>query len=543
MADAPGKSARVTGGGGARPRSITSQGGIVGGMTALSRLSGLLRDIVLSHALGASGAADTFFLAFRVPNFFRRLFAEGAFAQAFVPVLAQYREHGDAAATRRFVAAMAGNLGAVLLAVALAGVAAASVLVAVFMPGFLGDGAQFGLARDLTRIMFPYLALISLTAFAGAVLNSADRYAVPAFTPVLLNLSLIGAALWAVFAASGGAAPAAQSVAYALAWGVLLAGVLQLALQLPSLGRARMLVAPRPDWRDPGARRVGRLLIPAVFAASAGQLNALLGTVLASLLERGSASWLYYADRLMELPIGIVAIALGTVLLPNLSRLHEAGESRRFSAMLDWGMRAGLLLGVPAAAALAVLAFPLVATIFLHGEMTVRDAAMTRLALVAFAAGLVPLVLAKIAAPGYFARRDTRTPFKFAVASVAANAALSLATFLWIGHLGLALATSVAAFVNAALLIRGLLANGLYRPGRRLARVAAASGIGAAAMSLALHLAVPDDAFWIAAGIGARIGALALAVLGGLAVYALAVLALGIRPADLRHRDGEESAG
>ena len=383
--------------------------------------------------------------------------------------------------------------------------------------------------------MFPYLAFISMTAFAAALLNSADRYAVPAFTPVLLNAALIAAALWAAFFAPTDASAADQAVAYALAWGVLAAGVLQLGFQLPSLARARLLVLPQPQWRHPGARQVGRLLAPAALAASAGQVNALLGTVLASLLESGSASWLYYADRLMELPIGIVAIALGTVLLPNLSRLHEAGAAARFSDMLDWGFRIGLLLGVPAAAALAVLAYPLVATIFLHGEMTPRDAVMTEWALLAFSLGLVPLVLVKIAAPGYFARHDTRTPLRFAVVSVAVNALLGLATFRWLGHLGLALATSAAALVNAGLLIHGLMVEGCYRPGRRLARTLIASLAGAAIMSLALHFTVPDDAYWREADAGGRIVMLALAVGGGLLAYVLAVLALGIRPAELRH--------
>ena len=513
-------------------RNVSAQGVTVAGMTVLSRISGLVRDVVLAYVLGAGGIADTFFLAFRIPNFFRRLFAEGAFAQAFVPVLGEYRERGSHAALREFVAAMAGNLGLALLALTVLGLAGAWGLAAVFMHGLLDEPERFALGVDLTRIVFPYAALISLTAFAAAILNTANRYAVPAFTPVLLNIALIAAALWAVHAATG--APFAAS--YALAWGVLAAGAAQLLFQLPAMARIGLLTMPRPNWRHPGARQVGRLLVPAVFAASAGQINALVGAVLASHVGPGGASWLYYADRLMELPIGIVAIALGTVLLPNLSRLHSLGDTAKFNETLDWGMRTGLLLSVPATAALALLAYPLVTTLFLRGATDASDAERIAAALCAFAIGLVPLVLTKIAQPGYFARQDTATPFKFAVVNVIVNIAFGLATFRWLGHIGLALATSVAALVHIVLLIGGLVKTGHYRPTRRLTRVAASTVLGTAIMSTALWLAVPDDAWWLDADIWHRIGALSLAVVGGLVVYTATVAAGGVRPRDLLHR-------
>ena len=511
---------------------VAAKGVVVAAMTMLSRASGLLRDVVLSHVLGASAGADAFFLAFRIPNFFRRLFAEGAFAQAFVPVLADYRRHGDRLALREFVAVMAGNLGVALGAATALGVLGAGALAALFMWGLREDPAQFALGVELTRIVFPYLALVSLTAFAAAVQNAANRYAVPAFTPVLLNLALVLAALWAAHAASG----AETYAAYALAWGVLAAGVAQLLFNLPSLARAGLLVLPRPDWRHPGARQVGALLLPAIFGASAGQVNALVGTVLASHLGTGGVAWLYYADRLMELPIGVVAIALGTVLLPNLSRLYGAGDSTAFNDTLDWGMRMGLLLAVPAAAALGVLAVPLVATLFLHGEMLPRDAQMTSAALLAFALGLVPLALVKIAAPGYFARQDTATPFKFAVAAVAANIVASLAMFAWLGHVALALATSIAAALNAGLLLAGLVRQRHYRPGRPLVHAGAAAGLGAVGMGTALYFAAPPTAWWLTAPPATRVAVLALVVLVGAAVYAGIVFALGIRPRHLRQR-------
>ena len=517
---------------GSEGRDVAAQSGVFAGMTVLSRLSGLARDTALAHFVGATGAADTFYLAFRIPNFFRRLFAESTFALAFVPVLSEYRERGSQAALRAFVAAVSGNFLIVLLLVTLIGVAGAGLLAALFMPGFLGDPERFALATDLTRIMFPYMALISLTAFAGAILNSANRFAVQAFTPVLLNVALVAAAFWAATGASAGV----SGIAYALAWGVLAGGAAQLLFNLPSVARTGLLVAPRPNWRHEGVAKVFKLLVPAVFAGSAYQVNALIGTMLASLLEEGSPSWLYYADRLWEVPIGIVAIALGTVLLPNLSRLHTAGDSQRFNDTLDWGVRTGILLGIPAAVALWVLAYPLVATIFLHGEMRPYDADRSAAALRAFAIGLVPLILVKVAVPGFFSRQDSKTPLRFAVAATVVNVAISLATFWWLGHVGLALATSVAGIVNAGLLLGALIVGRHYRPGRRLARTTLVALFGTAAMGAALVLGLPDDASWSEADHWLRIGWLGLAVVGGLVVYALAVLAGGIRPHDLRHR-------
>ena len=518
--------------GGSGERDVARQGGVFAGMTVLSRLSGLARDWALAHVVGATGAADTFYLAFRIPNFFRRLFAESSFALAFVPVLAEYRERGSHAALRTFVAAVSGNFVIVLLAVTALGVAGAWLLAALFMPGFLDDPQRFALATDLTRIMFPYMALISLTAFAGAILNSANRFAIPAFTPVLLNVALIAAAFWAAAGSTGGV----SGIAYALAWGVLAGGAAQLLFNLPSVARAGLLVPPRPNWRHEGVAKVFKLLVPALFAGSAYQVNALIGTMLASLLEEGSPSWLYYADRLWEVPIGIVAIALGTVLLPNLSRLHAAGDSRRFNDTLDWGMRTGLLLGIPAAVALWVLAYPLVATIFLHGEMRPYDADRSAAALRAFAIGLVPLILVKVAVPGFFSRQDSTTPLKFAVAATVVNIAASLATFWWLGHVGLALATSVAGVVNAGLLLGALVAGRHYRPSRRLVRTTVVALLGTTGMAAALVFGLPDAAAWTRADHGLRIGWLAMGVVGGLLVYGVVVLAGGIRPRDFRHR-------
>ncbi|MFW6092450.1 MAG: murein biosynthesis integral membrane protein MurJ [Pseudomonadota bacterium] len=513
-------------------RNVAAQGSVVAGMTLLSRISGFARDMVLSHFFGAGAAADAFFVAFRIPNFFRRMFAEGAFAQAFVPVLARYRS-GDGGALREFVSTVFGNLAAAVWSVSLLGVLLAPVFVAVFAPGFWNDAAQFDRAAGMLRVTFPYLGFIALTAFAAALQNSYHRYAVPAFTPVLLNLTLIAAMLFAVgwF----------EEPVYALAWGVFAAGALQLAFQLPALGRLGLLVPPRLGVSHPGVRQVGKLMLPALFAASASQINTVVDTILASTLITGSISWLYYADRLLELPIGLVAVALGTVLLPNLSRLVSTGDERGFAATLDWGVRMGVLLGLPAAAALYVLALPLVAGLFYHGEMTALDARMAALALQAFAVGLLPLVLVKVVAPAYYAREDTATPFRFALVSVVTNVVLNLALFSWLGHVGLALATAAAGWVNAGLLLRGLAGPGApparrYRPGRAVYATAARAAFATAVMAAALGVMLPPPEAWLEAGVWQRTLWLAATVPAGGICYLLVLLASGERLATFLHR-------
>lgn len=516
----------------AEVQNVSAQGGVVAAMTLLSRISGFARDMVLSHFFGAAAVADAFFVAFRIPNFFRRLFAEGAFNQAFVPVLSRYR-YQEREAFLAFVAAVAGNLSVAVWAVVLLGVVFAPAFVAVFAPGFWNAGNQFAFATGMLRVTMPYLGFISLTALAAALLNSYGRFAVPAFTPVLLNLCLIAAMLFAtgVF----------EEPVYALAWGVFVAGLMQLAFQVPSLHRLGLLVMPRPDLHHPGVRQVGRLLLPAMFAASVSQINTLIDTILASTLATGSISWLYYADRLLELPIGLVAVALGTVLLPSLSRLASSGDDVRFGETLDWGLRVALLLGVPAATALYVLALPLVSSLFLHGAMTALDARMAALAVEMFALALVPLVVVKVLGPAYFAREDTRTPLRFAVAAVTTNAGLNLALFSWFGHVGLAFATAVAAWLHAGLLWRGLTspqrtAAHRYVPSRRLLLSLARSLVGAVVMAGVLWWLLPAADDWPALPLLSRAAWAAAAVAAGAAAYLLTVLAAGERPAQLLHR-------
>jgi putative peptidoglycan lipid II flippase len=508
-------------------QNLGRHGGIVASMTFLSRISGLVRDIVLSYFFGATPAADAFFVAFRIPNFFRRLFAEGAFAQAFVPVLAGYRNRGPLKAMREFVAVMGGNFIVVMSLISLLGVVGAPVLVFVFAPGFSDDPVRLRMTAQMLRITFPYLGFISLTAFAGSLLNSFHRYAIPAFTPVWLNVTMVVAAVFV--------APRFDTPVVALAWGVFAAGLIQLLFQIPALRGIDMLIRPRVELGHPGVRRVGALMIPAIFAGSVSQINALVDAMICSLLASGSISWLYYSDRLMELPIGIVAVTIATVLLPNLSRLNSTGDMEAFGRTIDWGVRTCLLFGAPAAAALYVLSLPLMATVFFHGAMTVADVKMASLSLQAFAVGLLGFSFVKVAAPTYFAREDTRTPFRIALITVALNIVLSLASYRVAGHVGVAFATTTAAIVQSYLLLRGTIRRGLYRPGRAFAIFFVKIVVATSAMVVLLAALSPPPEEWLRLHVHQRVLWMAgLCALGG-GGYFVVLLIAGLRPKDLRY--------
>ena len=504
---------------GAPRRSLLGSGAVVGGMTMVSRVLGLVRDIVIATLFGARPEADAFFVAFRIPNLFRRLFAEGAFSQGFVPVLAEYRARRSDAEVQVLVARVVGALGCILTLFTVAGIVGAGWVLMVFAPGF-ADDARAAIATDMLRLTFPYLLLISLVALAGGVLNTFGRFGVPAFTPVWLNLSLIGAAVVLP--------PFLDEPVMALAWGVLVAGVVQLAFQLPFLARLGMLGWPRVSFSDPGVRRIGRLMLPAAFGASVGQLNLLIDTMLASFLTAGSVSWLYYADRLMELPLGIFAIALSTVLLPSLSQDHASADAERFGRTLDAGMRLGLLLTAPAATALCVLSVPLVVTLFGHGAMGEGDVLASATALQAYALGLLGFTGVKILAPGFFARQDTRKPVRIAVIAMLCNIVLNLALIGPLAHVGLALATSLAACLNAALLLRGLSRDGVLRivtPWTPfLARLALACGL----MATVLWAILPEG--WFMMAMTERVLWLSMLVVIGAATYFGVLFATGFGP-------------
>ncbi len=521
-------------------------------MTLVSRILGLVRDIVLARYFGASAATDAFFVAFKIPNFLRRLFAEGSFSLAFVPVLAEYRERGDQAEMKSLVDATAGCLLAVLLALTGFGMLASPWVVSIFAPGFADDPYQQGLAAEMLRVTFPYLLFIALTALAGGILNTLGKFALPALTPALLNICLITAAV--VFSQRF-----AEPVK-ALAWGVLVAGILQLAIQLPALARHGLLPLPRPNFGHPGVRRIMKLMIPTLFGSSVAQINLLLDVLIASLLVEASISWLYYGDRLMEFPLGMFGVALSVVILPTLSSLHARADRQRFRSTLAWAVLLGLVIGLPAAVGLAVLGGPTATTLFHYGEFSVNDVEMTALALGAYCIGLPAFIGVKILAPAFFSRQDTRTPVRIAVLALVVNMVLNM---LFVGaitwhlaggllledpwqalalnpgaHAGLALASSASAWLNALLLWKSLARQGLAPafPWRDLARI----GISGLAMVLALYWLVPPTADWLDMGLAPRVVWLAGAIGAGAAVYALALAALGLRPATLmRPRDPE----
>jgi putative peptidoglycan lipid II flippase len=505
---------------------------LVGSMTMISRVLGLLRDVVIAAFVGASANADAFFIAFKVPNFLRRLFAEGAFSQAFVPVLADYKEQGSLLAVQELVNRVAGVLGGTLVLLTSLTVLAAPLVTAVFAPGFVSQPLKYELTSEMIRITFPYLLLISMTGFCGAILNSYGRFAVPAFTPVFLNLSLIFAATVA--------SPWFEEPVFALAWGVFFAGIIQLLFQLPSLYRLDLVPRPRWDTRDEGVRRILKLMVPALFGVSVSQINLLLDTVLASFLPTGSVSWLYYSDRLAELPLGVFGIAIATVILPNLSAHRAAAREQQFAVTLDWAVRSVLLIGVPAAVALVLLAEPILVTLFQYGALTPNDVSMAALSLRAYALGLVAFMLVKVLAPGFYARKDTATPVKYGIVAMVANMALNVAFVLPlmfyfnVGHLGLALATSVAAFINAGLLLRGLVRADVYvfQPGWNgfTLRLLAAT----AAMAAAVLYATAGLEQWLAWTWQQRALEISMVVAIGVLAYLLVHLLVGTRFRHLR---------
>ncbi len=500
---------------------------VVGGMTLISRILGFVRDMVFARVFGADAATDAFFLAFKIPNFLRRLFAEGAFSQAFVPVFTEYKERRSRAELRLLLDRVAGSFALVLLGITAVGVIAAPVLIAIFGPGFLDDEPTFDLASDMLRLTFPYILFISLTAFAGAILNSFGRFAVPAFTPVLLNVCLIGAAVWA--------APWFDEPVVALAWGVFVAGLAQLLFQLPFLARLGVLPRPRLKGVHEGVERIKQLMLPAIFGSSVVQINLLFDTLIASFLVTGSISWLYYSDRLVEFPLGVFGIALATVILPKLSRDHAQASPEAFSATLDWALRWVWLIGAPAAVGLVVLAGPMLTTLFYGGEFGLDDVRMSSLSLMAYALGLLAFILVKVMAPGFYARQDTKTPVRIGIQAMLWNMALNVAFVVPLvltgfqgPHMGLALATAASAFINAGLLFRRLRRDGIYRPspGWRLflLRVALAS----TAMGALLYLAGEPVAVWAEWGGLERAGRLLLWIGAGMLAYFGTLLALGM---------------
>jgi len=500
----------------------------VSSMTLLSRILGLIRDAVIARQFGVSTGTDAFLVAFRLPNLLRRIFAEGAFSQAFVPILSEYRNTRSAQDTRAFVDHVATLLALVLLLVSVAGILAAPLIVYLSAPGFAASPDKFQVTVDLLRITFPYILFISLTSFAGGILNTWSRFSVPAFTPVLLNVSFIVFALLLV--------PYFDPPIKALAWAVFAGGILQLSFLLPFLARIGMLPKLRIELRDPGVWRLLKLMGPAIFGVSVSQVSLLISTIFASFLVTGSVTWLYYADRLMELPTGLLGVALGTVLLPSLSRSFTEKTGEEFSRLLDWGLRLTFVLALPCAAALALLGIPLISTLFHHGEFEAGDVMMTRQALAAYSIGLLGLILVKVLAPGFYARQNIRTPVKIGMLTLVATQLMNLA-FIWhLRHAGLALAISLGACLNAGLLFYKLRQHRIFSPQPGWPAFLGKLALALAAMALALWFAMGSETYWLQSGISARIARLTLLVVLGAAVYLGSLWLLGFRLRDFSKR-------
>jgi len=501
---------------------------IVGSMTLVSRVLGLVRDMVLARLFGADAAMDAFFVAFKIPNFLRRLFAEGAFSQAFVPVIAEYREQRSHGEVQELLNRVAGTLSGILLTLVILGVLASPVLVAIFAPGFYyRDPEQFELATQMLRLTFPYLLFVSLVAFAAGILNTYGRFAAASFVSVWLNVVLIGAAFLV--------SPLLQQPEFALAGAVFVSGVVQLGFLLPSLKRAGLL--PRPAWglRDPGVRRIMKLMIPGILGSSVAQINLLFDTLLASFLVAGSVSWLYYSDRLVEFPLGVFAIALSTVILPSLSRSHANNSAEEFSRTVDWGLRLVLLIGLPSAIGLLLLSRPMLVTLFQYGDFVAADVDMAGMSLMAYAVGLPGFMLVKVLAPAFYSRKDPRTPVRIAVVALLTNMVLNLVFVVPMvlleipaPHAGLALATSLAAWVNAGLLFHTLKDRGIYRPQAGWRRLFLQLGLAGAVLGGGLYWWVPGIQSWLQWPASVRVASLVMWVAAGAALYFLSLRVCGV---------------
>lgn len=507
---------------------------VVGAWTLVSRVSGLARDMVYSQAFGAGALMDAFFVAFKIPNFLRRLSAEGAFSQAFVPVVSEYKVTKSPGEVRELVGGVAGTFGAVLFVVTLIGVIAAPVLIFLFAPGFRAAGGRFDLAVEMLHWTFPYIFFISLVSLCSGVLNSYGRFGSPAFSPVLMNVVMIVFALWL--------APLFENPGVGLAVGVFASGVAQLVFLWPFMAYLGVAGRPRWRWSHEGVRRIGRLMLPGIFGSSVAQVSLLLDTLIASFMVTGSVSWLYYSDRLVEFPMGVFTIALATVILPGLSAHHAEQSPERFAAMLDWAVKLVVLIVTPAAVGLLVLAGPLIAAIYERGQFDHTDVYMSTFALMAYSLGLIGFSMVKVLAPGYFARQDVRTPVRIGMISLAANMAFNVLVVLPIAkltefpapHALLAFSTGMAAFVNSALLFRGLKRAGVYRAGAGWSRFASQVIAANIVMAWGLWWLAGDLRQWLEWGEWYRAARLLACVGIGALLYFAALGLFGLRVRDLR---------
>ncbi|SXG01708.1 putative virulence factor [Klebsiella variicola] len=500
----------------------------VSSMTMFSRVLGFARDAIVARIFGAGMATDAFFVAFKLPNLLRRIFAEGAFSQAFVPILAEYKSKQGEDATRVFVSYVSGLLTLALAIVTVIGMLAAPWVITITAPGFADTADKFALTTQLLRITFPYILLISLASLVGAILNTWNRFSVPAFAPTFLNVSMISFALFA--------APYFHPPVLALAWAVTVGGVLQLTYQLPHLKKIGMLVLPRINLKDAGAMRVVKQMGPAILGVSVSQISLIINTIFASFLVSGSVSWMYYADRLMEFPSGVLGVALGTILLPSLSKSFASGNHDEYCRLMDWGLRLCFLLALPSAVALGILAKPLTVALFQYGKFSAFDAAMTQRALVAYSVGLMGLIVVKVLAPGFYSRQDIKTPVKIAIVTLIMTQVMNLAFIGPLKHAGLSLSIGLAACLNAALLYWQLRKQKIFTPQPGwltfLLRLVAAVVVMAAALLGVMHL-MPE---WSQGTMPFRLMRLLVVVVAGVVAYFATLLVLGFRVKEFARR-------
>lgn len=500
----------------------------VSSMTMFSRVLGFARDAIVARVFGAGMATDAFFVAFKLPNLLRRIFAEGAFSQAFVPILAEYKSKQGDDATRVFVSYVSGLLTLALAVVTVLGMIAAPWVITITAPGFADTADKFALTSQLLRITFPYILLISLASLVGAILNTWNRFSVPAFAPTFLNISMIGFALFA--------APYFHPPVLALAWAVTVGGVLQFLYQLPHLKKIGMLVLPRVNFKDAGSMRVVKQMGPAILGVSVSQISLIINTIFASFLVSGSVSWMYYADRLMEFPSGVLGVALGTILLPSLSKSFASGNHDEYSRLMDWGLRLCFLLALPSAVAIGILAKPLTVALFQYGKFTAFDAAMTQRALVAYSVGLMGLIVVKVLAPGFYSRQDIKTPVKIAIVTLIMTQLMNLAFIGPLKHAGLSLSIGLAACLNASLLYWQLRKKNIFtpQPGWRtfLLRLIVAVLVMSAALVGMMHI-MPE---WSHGTMPYRIMRLMAVVAVGIVAYFATLLALGFKIKEFARR-------
>ena len=503
---------------------------VFGGWTFISRILGLARDVLFARFFGATYMMDVFKVTFAIPNYFRRLFAEGAFLQSFVPVLNQYKEQEDEESVKRLVDNTTGTLGVILFFVTVIGIIAAPAFILIFAPGFYDEPEKWELSVRMLRWMFPYLLFISLTALSAGILNTYGRFAIPAFTPILLNICLI---LFVLFVS-----PHFPIPVYAIAIGVFLAGVVQLLFQFPFLRQINLLPRPRWAWKDSGVQKIFKLMLPGIFGSSVAQINLIIDTAIASMLATGSISWLFYSDRLMEFPLGIFGIAIATVALPRLSSQFSSNSTKEFSHTLDWSLRMAFLICLPAAVGLVCLAGPMLATLFQYGAFEASDVLMARYSLWAYGLGLFGFVLVKVLVPGYFARQDTVTPVKVGIIAIVVNIVLNLIvlglflTEKWTlaPHAGLAAATSIGAFVNASLLYRGLRKRKVYLPEKGWFAYLGKIVVACVLMGIVIVYLAGDLESWTTGRALERISRLALVIGAGGLCYFASLIIMGIRP-------------